>query len=103
MCDHWLANKAYFSDITVKTFLRVLPTRWRRKPAGTEITPLSPYVYSPIYFTLFIYQSTSRKEMHSFTRKNSLRRIKQGVFHSHRLFARTAPMRPFDELLWTPV
>ena len=28
-----------------KTFVRVLPTRWRRKPAGTEITSLSPYVY----------------------------------------------------------
>jgi len=27
-----------------KTFLRVLPTRWRRKPAGVEITSLSPYV-----------------------------------------------------------
>jgi len=30
-----------------KTFLRVLPTRWRRKPAGIEITSLSPYVYVP--------------------------------------------------------
>jgi len=28
-----------------KTFTRVLPTRWRRKPAGTEITSLSSYVY----------------------------------------------------------
>ena len=28
-----------------QTFLRVLPTRWRRKPAGIEITSLSPYVY----------------------------------------------------------
>jgi len=28
-----------------KTFVRVLPTRWRRKPAGTEMTSLSPYVY----------------------------------------------------------
>ena len=27
-----------------KTFLRVLPTRWWRKPAGIEITSLSPYV-----------------------------------------------------------
>ena len=27
-----------------KTFIKVLPTRWRRKPAGTEITSLSPYV-----------------------------------------------------------
>ena len=25
--------------------MRVLPTRWRRKPAGIEITSLSPYVY----------------------------------------------------------
>ena len=30
-----------------KTFLRVLPTRWRRKPASIEITSLSPYVYVP--------------------------------------------------------
>ena len=29
-----------------KTFIRVLPTRWRRKPAGNEITSLSPYAYS---------------------------------------------------------
>jgi len=28
-----------------KTFLRALPTRWRRKPAGTEITSLSPCVH----------------------------------------------------------
>ena len=28
-----------------KTIIRVLPTRWRRKPAGIEITPLSPYIY----------------------------------------------------------
>jgi len=45
--DHWLANKAYFGDITVKKkhFIRVLPTRWRQKPAGSEITSLSPCVY----------------------------------------------------------
>ena len=29
-----------------KTFIRVLPTRWRWKPAGIETTSLSPYVYS---------------------------------------------------------
>jgi len=28
-----------------KTFMRVLPTRWRRKPAGIEIASMSPYVY----------------------------------------------------------
>ena len=28
-----------------QTFLRVLPTRWRPKPAGVEITSLPPYVY----------------------------------------------------------
>ena len=44
--DHHLANEAYFSDITMKTFVRVLPTRWRRKPAGIEITSLSPCVYA---------------------------------------------------------
>jgi len=27
-----------------QTFLRVLPTRWRRKPSGTENTSLSPYI-----------------------------------------------------------
>ena len=27
-----------------KTFIGVLPTRWRRKPTGIEITSLSPYV-----------------------------------------------------------
>ena len=42
----YLANEAYFSDITVKTVIRVLPTRWRRKPAGIEITSLSPYMYT---------------------------------------------------------
>ena len=31
-----------------KTFIRVLPTSWRRKPAGIEITPLSPYVYTVV-------------------------------------------------------
>jgi len=28
-----------------KHLSRVLPTRWRRKPAGIEITSLSPYVF----------------------------------------------------------
>jgi len=38
-------KKAYFSDITVENIYQSLPTRWRRKPAGIEITSLSPYVY----------------------------------------------------------
>jgi len=39
--DHHLANKAYFSDITVaEIFARVLSTRWRRKPSGIEIMSL---------------------------------------------------------------
>ena len=41
---HPQSDKAYFSDIAVKTFIRALPTRWRRKPAGIEITSLSLYV-----------------------------------------------------------
>jgi len=32
-----LTNKVYLSGITVKTFMRVLPTRWRRKPAGIDM------------------------------------------------------------------
>ena len=28
-----------------QTFMRVLPTKWRRKPAGIEIASLSLYVY----------------------------------------------------------
>jgi len=28
-----------------KTFIRVLPTGWQQKPAGIEITSVSPYVY----------------------------------------------------------
>jgi len=43
--DHYLANKAYFSAITVKNIYESLPTRWRQKPAGIEITSLSPCVY----------------------------------------------------------
>ena len=35
-------------DITVKTSIRVLPTRWRRKRDGIEITSLSPYVYTEV-------------------------------------------------------
>ena len=32
------------NDITVRTYMiRVLPTRWLRKPAGIEITSLAPY------------------------------------------------------------
>ena len=50
--DHQLSNQAYFSDITAilqwKTFIRVLPTRWRRKPDGGEITSQSPYVFGNI-------------------------------------------------------
>jgi len=39
-------RQSAFIDVTLKTFAtaRVLPTRWRRKPAGTEITSLPPYV-----------------------------------------------------------
>ena len=33
-----------------KTYMRVLPTRWRRKPAAIEITSLSPYVYENIFY-----------------------------------------------------
>jgi len=36
-----------------KTFIRVLPTRWRRKPASIEITSLSPYVYTFLYYFSF--------------------------------------------------
>ena len=32
-----------------KLFLKVLPTRWRWKPAGIEITSLSPHVYCIIF------------------------------------------------------
>jgi len=52
--DHYLANEAYFSDIAVKIFIRfirVLPTRWRRKPADIEITLLSLYVYDVRFVT----------------------------------------------------
>ena len=37
-----------------KSFLRVLPTRWRWKPAGIEITSLSPYVLISSFFTYLI-------------------------------------------------
>jgi len=41
---HYLANKAYFSAITVKTFMRVLPTRWRRSQLALRLRH-----YRPIY------------------------------------------------------
>ena len=37
-----------------KTFITVLSTRWRRKPAGIEITSLSPYVYI-IFHCIWLY------------------------------------------------
>ena len=36
LCDHELINKAYLGDITA-TNIRVLPTGWRRKPAGIDM------------------------------------------------------------------
>jgi len=35
--DHLLNNKAHLSDVTVTNILKVLPTKWRRKPAGIDI------------------------------------------------------------------
>ena len=47
-------QQSAFSAISQwKTFIRVLPTRWRRKPAGIEITSLTPYVYVHVYCYLF--------------------------------------------------
>ena len=54
--DHWLANKAYFSISQWKTFIGVLPSRWRRKPAGIEITSLTPYVYGNARLTAKMYR-----------------------------------------------
>jgi len=34
---HYPTDKVYFSDSRVRTFLRVLPTRWRRQPAGIDM------------------------------------------------------------------
>ena len=45
---------------------RVLPTKWRRKPAGIELTSLSPYVlvfvssFTPFYFFLFFWLGANR-------------------------------------------
>ena len=35
--DRQLINKVYLGDITATNVIRVLPTRWRRKPAGIDI------------------------------------------------------------------
>ena len=43
-----------------KTFITVLPTRWRRKPAGIEITSLSPCVYSCVHFIMIIITTNFR-------------------------------------------
>ena len=43
--DHWLGKKRVSAISQWQTFIRVLPTRWRRKPNGIEITSLSSYVY----------------------------------------------------------
>ena len=37
LCDRKLFNKAYLADITATNIIRVLPTRWRRKPAGIDM------------------------------------------------------------------
>jgi len=42
--DHELANKAYFSDITVKNISKSFTHKMVAKAAGIEITSLSPYV-----------------------------------------------------------
>ena len=34
--DRQRINKAYLGDITATNIIRVLPTRWRRKPAGID-------------------------------------------------------------------
>ena len=46
MCVWSLAcRQSVFYRYHSEKHLPELPTRWRRKPAGTEITSLSPYVY----------------------------------------------------------
>jgi len=41
-----LPTKRISATLQWKTFIRVLPTRWRRKPASIDIMSLSPYVAS---------------------------------------------------------
>jgi len=42
--NHYLANKAYFSAITVKNIYESFTHKMATKAAGIEITSLSPYV-----------------------------------------------------------
>jgi len=44
--NHYLANKAYFSAITVKNVCETFTHKMATKAAGIEITSLSPYLYS---------------------------------------------------------
>ena len=49
--DHWLANKAYFSDIAVKNIYQSFTHKMAAKPAGIENTSLSHYVkITPSYY-----------------------------------------------------
>jgi len=46
MCDHQLANKAYFSDITVKTFLvEFYPQDGGESQLALKLRHCHPYVY----------------------------------------------------------
>jgi len=55
----------YYSD---QHFLRVLPTRWRRKPAGNENTLLSPYVYFSDFCQTNYYVNIYRTDLHEICR-----------------------------------
>ena len=46
-------QQSVFQQYHSENITGILPTRWRQKPAGIEITSLSPYVYNTIcYFNV---------------------------------------------------
>ena len=49
-------------------FFRVLPTRWRRKPAGNENTSLLPYVYFSDFCQTNYYVNIYRTDLHEICR-----------------------------------
>jgi len=93
--DHYLANKAYFSAITVKTYMRVLPTRWRRKPAGIEITSLSPYVYIKLQWIVH------QNECLAMLLYSNTRQCQTVCKQCHKILYNSQRKRKTITLLWT--
>ena len=91
-----LPTKRISAILQWKTFIRVLPTRWRRKPASIEITSLSPYVG---LYVIFKPKNFVKVASHTFTRVRFLISLFR-LFLTHCSHGRYLSSRMLIRFIW---